>query len=60
MLPSVIPKSLLNASRRFDMHAVRVHHNFKIDTSRFEQGKRASRHRALTIATDQVMSIDVR
>jgi hypothetical protein len=28
------------------MHAGRVHHNFKIDTSRFEQGKRASQTRA--------------
>ena len=59
MLPSVIPKSLLNASRRFDMHAIRVHHNFKIDTSRFEQGKRASQTRTFTTATSLAMCTDV-
>jgi hypothetical protein len=37
------------------MHAVRVHHNFKIDTSCFEQGKRASQTHTLTM----VMSLTV-
>jgi hypothetical protein len=60
MLPSVIPKSLLNASRTFDMHALRVHHNCKIDTSRYEQGKRAPPDRTLMIATSFAMSTDMR
>ena len=38
------------------MHAVRVHHNFKIDTSCFEQGKRASQTRTLAM----VMSLTVK
>ena len=31
----------------FDVHVYRVHHNFKIDTSCFEEGKRYSRRSAV-------------
>ena len=33
----------------FDVHVYRVHHNFKIDTSCFEEGKRYSRRSALRL-----------
>jgi hypothetical protein len=33
---------LVQCKSTFDMHAFRVHHNFKIDTSRFEEGNRPS------------------
>jgi len=39
MLPSVVPK-LAQCKSTFDMHSFRLHHNCKIDTARFEQGKR--------------------
>jgi len=39
MLPSVTPK-LAQCKSTFDMHSFRLHHNCKIDTARFEQGKR--------------------
>jgi hypothetical protein len=39
MLPSVTPK-LAQCKSTFDMHTFRVHHNCKIDTARFEEGKR--------------------
>src|SRR5438552_646310 len=42
MLPSVIPKMLAQCKSTFDLHELRIHHNCKIDTPRFEQGKRAS------------------
>ena len=42
MLPSVIPK-LVQCKSTFDTHAFRLHHNCKIDTPRFEEGKRPSR-----------------
>ena len=44
MLPSVIPK-LVQCKSTFDTHAFRLHHNCKIDTPRFEEGKRPSRDR---------------
>ena len=43
MLPSVIPKMLAQCKSTFDLHELRIHHNCKIDTPRFEEGKRASR-----------------
>jgi hypothetical protein len=46
MLPSVIPK-VGSMQVDIDMHAFRVHHNCKIDTARFEEGKRPSRRRNL-------------
>jgi hypothetical protein len=33
-----------------DMHKYRVHHNIKIDTARFEEGKRRSDRSALQVA----------
>ena len=45
MLPSIIPK-LSQCRPTIDMHAFRVHHNIKIDTARFEEGKRWPRHLA--------------
>jgi hypothetical protein len=33
-----------------DMHKYRVHHNCKIDTSRFEEGKRRSHHSAFSFS----------
>jgi hypothetical protein len=44
MLPSVVPK-LAQCKSTIDMHALRVHHNCKIDTARFKKGKRRSRPR---------------
>jgi hypothetical protein len=38
------PQSWINASH-LDMHAFKIHHNRKIDTERFEEGKRPSRRR---------------
>jgi hypothetical protein len=49
MLPSVIPK-LVQCKSTFDTHAVRLHHNCKIDTPRFEEGKRPSRRHAVATA----------
>ena len=46
MLPSVIPK-VGSCKSTIDMHTFRVHHNCKIDTVRFEQGKRPSHRRDL-------------
>jgi len=42
MLPSVIPKVGL---MQVILHAFKIHHNCKIDTERFEEGKRPSRRR---------------
>ena len=42
MLPSVIPKIGL---MQVILHAFKIHHNYKIDTERFEEGKRPSRRR---------------
>jgi hypothetical protein len=39
MLPSVIPK-LAQCKPIFDMHTFKLHHNCKIDTACFEEGKR--------------------
>src|SRR5216684_5680821 len=39
MLPSVTPK-LARCKSTFDMHTFRVHHNCKINTARFKEGKR--------------------
>ena len=44
MLPSVIPKVGLMQVISTCMH-FKIHHNCKIDTERFEQGKRTSRRR---------------
>jgi hypothetical protein len=41
MLPSVVPK-LAQCKSTIDMHTFRIHHNCKIDTARFEEGKRPS------------------
>jgi hypothetical protein len=41
MLPSVILK-LAQCKSTIDMHTFRIHHNCKIDTARFEEGKRPS------------------
>ena len=38
------PQSWINAGH-LDMHAFKIHHNCKIDTERFEEGKRPSRRR---------------
>ena len=38
------PQSWINASH-LDMHAFKIHHNCKIDTERFEEGKQPSRRR---------------
>jgi hypothetical protein len=46
MLPSVTPK-LAQCKSTFDMHTFRVHHNCKIDTARFEEGKRPPHPRDL-------------
>ena len=39
------PQLLAQCKSTFDLHELRIHHNCKIDTPRFEQGKRASRSR---------------
>jgi hypothetical protein len=41
ILPSVIPK-VGQCKSTIDMHRFRLHHNFKIDTLCFEEGKRRS------------------
>jgi hypothetical protein len=46
ILPSVTPK-LAQCKSTFDMHTFRVHHNCKIDTARFEEGKRPPHPRDL-------------
>ncbi|QHO75515.1 hypothetical protein ACH79_25575 [Bradyrhizobium sp. CCBAU 051011] len=38
-LPSAIPR-LVQCKSTLDVHKYRVHHNCKIDTARFEEGKR--------------------
>jgi hypothetical protein len=48
MLPSVIPQDRFNASRASTCMNAKVHHNCKIDTARFEEGKR----RALLLRHD--------
>ena len=40
MLPSVIPSN--QCTPRIDVHEERVHHNHKIDSTGFEEGKRRS------------------
>jgi hypothetical protein len=56
MLPSVVP--FFNAGRSSTcMNS--VHHIRKIDTERFEQGKRRSDHRALCIEKSLLRSVDV-
>jgi hypothetical protein len=40
MFPSVVPKRLTQCKSTIDMHAFKIHHNCKIDTARFEDGKR--------------------
>jgi hypothetical protein len=47
MLPSVVPKSSFSASRQSKMPEFRLRNNCKIDTLRFEEGKRPSGHRDL-------------
>ncbi len=42
MFPSVVPR-VGSMQVNIDVHASRVHHNCKIDTSRFEEGKRPPR-----------------
>jgi hypothetical protein len=39
MLPSVTPK-LAQCTPTFDMHSFRLHHDYKIDTASFKEGKR--------------------
>jgi hypothetical protein len=39
MLPSVTPK-LAQCKPTFDMHSFRLHHDYKIDTASFKEGKR--------------------
>src|SRR5580700_6891384 len=39
-----------------DMHKYRVHHNFKIDTSCFEEGKRRSHRGALRLVVEPIYS----
>ena len=43
-LPSAIPR-LIQCKSTLDVHKYRVHHNCKIDTARFEEGKRRSHRR---------------
>ena len=49
MLPSAIPR-LIQCKSTLDMHGCSVHHNCKIDTARFEEGKRRSHRRALQVS----------
>jgi hypothetical protein len=44
MLPSVVPKVSFSASRPSTC-TFRIHHNYKFDTARFEEGKRPSYRR---------------
>jgi hypothetical protein len=53
ILPSAIPK-LVQCKSTSTCIRSRVHHNFKIDTARFEQGKRGSHRNALR-ARDLIM-----
>ena len=46
MLPSVVPK-VYSCRSTIDLHTFRIHHNCKIDTARFEKGKRRSHRRDL-------------
>ena len=46
ILPSVTPK-LAQCKSTFDVHSFRLHHNCKIDTAHFEQGKRPLHRRDL-------------
>jgi hypothetical protein len=46
MFPSVIPK-VGSMQSTFDTHTLRIHQNRKIDTARFEEGKRPSHRRDL-------------
>ena len=48
-LPSAIPR-LVQCKSTIDVHKYRVHHNCKIDTARFEEGKRRQNHRALQVS----------
>jgi hypothetical protein len=45
MLLSVVPE-VGSMQVEIDMHRLRIHHNCKIDTARFEEGKRPSRRAA--------------
>ena len=45
-LPSAIPR-LVQCKSTLDVHKYRVHHNCKIDTARFEEGKRPLHRRDL-------------
>jgi hypothetical protein len=47
MFPSVNFKKLAQCKSTFDMHALRIHHNRKIDTACFEEGKRPPHRRDL-------------
>jgi hypothetical protein len=49
MLPSAIPR-LIQCKSPLDVHRYSVHHNCKIDTARFEEGKRWQNHRALQVS----------
>ena len=48
-LPSTIPR-LIQCKSILDVHRYRVHHNCKIDTARFEEGKRRSHRRAMQVS----------
>jgi hypothetical protein len=48
MLPSAIPK-VGSMQVDLDMHKYRVHHNCKIDTACFEEGKQRSHRSALRV-----------
>ena len=50
MLPSVTPK-LAQCKSTFDMHSFRLHHDCKIDTARFEEGKRPATSSRLATRT---------
>ena len=39
------PQKLAQCKSRIDMHKLRLHHNCKIDTTRFEEGKQPSHRR---------------
>jgi hypothetical protein len=46
---AMFPSSLMLAQCKstFDMHTLRLHHNWKIDTARFEEGKQPPHRRNL-------------
>jgi hypothetical protein len=48
-LPSAIPR-LVQCKSTLDVHKYRVHHNCKIDTARFEEGKRRSHRCVLQVS----------